>query len=49
MLDWRYPINDLRDQIRKARAEGHTTTTLDRLEKALDEIAGIMLGWRSRN
>lgn len=38
MLDWRYPIDDLRDQIRKARTERHITTTLDNMEKALDDI-----------
>lgn len=41
MWDWRYPINDIRDEIRKARSEGESATTLDGMERLLDSLTSM--------
>lgn len=41
MWDWRYPINDLRDEVRKARSSGENTTTLDEIERLLDDLTSM--------
>ena len=41
MWDWRYPINDIRDEVRKTRSNGEETASLDGIDKLLDELSGI--------
>ena len=41
MWDWRYPIDNIRDEVRKARSNGETTTTLDRIDNLLDELSSM--------
>jgi hypothetical protein len=38
MWGWRYPIDDLRKEVREAKAQGATSTTFVNLETLLDEI-----------
>lgn len=39
MWNWRYPVNDIRDEVRKARSNGETVSTLDNIEKLLDDLS----------
>ncbi len=41
MWDWRYPIDELRSDIRESRSRGETSTTLDNLETRVDEIESM--------
>jgi len=41
MLDWRYPINDIRNEIRRARSTGDKHVSLDDIDQLLDELAGV--------
>lgn len=41
MWDWRYPINDLRDEVRKARSDGNVSVSLDSVEKLIDTLSGM--------
>ena len=39
MWSWRYPIKDIRDEVRKARSNGETTSTLDNVDRLLDDLS----------
>jgi len=39
MWDWRYPINTIRDEVRKARSQDESDTSLDNLDKLLDQLS----------
>ena len=39
MWSWRYPIKDIRDEIRKARSNGEITSTLDNVDRLLDDLS----------
>ena len=41
MWDWRYPINDIRDEVRKSRSNGQDFASLDGIEKLLDELSSV--------
>lgn len=41
MWDWRYPINDIRDEVRKARSSGEKSASLDGIDKLLDELNSV--------
>ena len=41
MWDWRYPINDIRDEVRKTRSNGEKTVSLDGIDKLLDELSSV--------
>ena len=38
MWDWRWPITDIRKEVREARTNGESTTSLDKLEHLLDDL-----------
>jgi len=38
MWDWRWPITDIRNDIRVARTNGETSTSFDKLEHLLDQL-----------
>jgi hypothetical protein len=39
MWDWRWPITDIKKEIRQARSEGHESTDFAKLENLLDELS----------
>ncbi|MFT4756955.1 MAG: hypothetical protein ACI91R_001605 [Vicingaceae bacterium] len=39
MWDWRYPINNIRDEVRKGRTQGESVTSLDSLDNLLDQLS----------
>ena len=39
MWDWRYPINNIRDEVRQARAKGESVTSLDSVDSLLDQLS----------
>lgn len=41
MWDWRYPINNIRDEVRKARSNGDKAASLDGIDKLLDELNSV--------
>lgn len=41
MWDWRYPINDIRDEVRKSRSNGQNVASLDGLDKLLDKLSSV--------
>ncbi len=41
MWDWRYPLTDIRDEIRKGRSNGENSTSFDSLEHLLDQLSDI--------
>lgn len=49
MWDWRYPINDIKDEVRKARSKGEQFVSLDSLEKLLDQLKSLYDRLESEN
>ncbi|SDL69096.1 hypothetical protein SAMN05661010_02292 [Modicisalibacter muralis] len=41
MWDWRYPIDDIRKEVRKSRSNGDKQTSLDAIDNLLDELTGV--------
>ena len=41
MWDWRNPINDIRDEVRKARTNGDVSASLDGIDQLLDQLSSI--------
>ncbi|MHC9511159.1 hypothetical protein [Kangiella sp. M94] len=41
MWDWRNPINNIRDEVRKARTNGDVAASLDDIDKLLDELSSV--------
>lgn len=39
MWDWRFPVNDIRDAVRKARSAGEQSTSLDKVDQLLDDLS----------
>jgi|SRR3954471_4833853 len=41
MWDWRYPINAIRDEVRKSRSNGEVSASLDGIDKLLDSLSSV--------
>ncbi len=39
MWDWRYPIDDIKNEVRQARTKGESVTSLDSLDNLLDQLS----------
>jgi hypothetical protein len=39
MWDWRYPINNIRDEVRKGRTQGESVTSFNSLDNLLDQLS----------
>jgi len=41
MWDWRNPVNDIRDEVRKARTKGDVSASLDGIDRLLDDLSSM--------
>lgn len=41
MWDWRYPVGDVRKEVRKARSEGRESVAVDSIDNLLDDITAL--------
>ncbi|PMR69221.1 hypothetical protein [Halomonas heilongjiangensis] len=41
MWDWRYPVDDMRKEVRKARSNGDSLVAIDSIDNLLDELTSL--------
>lgn len=41
MWDWRYPVDDIRKEVRKARSNGDSLVAVDSIDNLLDELTSL--------